>query len=357
VFGAETLGFRLSSGARRGRDQGAAFGAGVHVQLDPVRVRGQQSAAGEIGRHLGRQTGAPRRRGRAKMVGAVMETAELELGQALDAAASAARREWPALDLDPAVFRRHLAERVPDGTAAADLTTAVCVPDLFLACACANGVAGAAAEFERRYMPVVEAAVARMGGSTAPLIDEVKQIVREILFVGAGSSRPALADFSGRGNLKAWVRVIATREALRILRRDKGRVGVQDEGLYAVLSPSDDADPQLAYLKERYRAEFRKVFLSAVAGLPRRERVALRLHVLDGLSIDEIAPMYRVHRSTAARWLTRARELLLTETRAGLMRQLGLAASDVDSVIRLIQSNLDVSLSGALHSGSDRGAS
>jgi RNA polymerase sigma-70 factor, ECF subfamily len=278
-----------------------------------------------------------------------MSAGDLDLEQALDAAVAAAQREWPALELDPARFRRHLIEKVPEGTGPADLTTAVCVPDLFLACACALGVDGAALAFERQYMPVVEAAAGRLGGGPE-LADEVKQIVREILFVGAGASGPAIADFSGRGNLKAWLRVIATREGLRILRRDKGRVGVQDEGLYAVLAPSDDADPQLAYLKERYRAEFRRVFLAAVAELPRRERLALRLHVLDGLSIDEIAPIYRVHRSTAARWLSRARELLLTATRDGLMRELGLASAEVDSVIRLIQSNLDVSLSGALRS-------
>ncbi|HWM84659.1 MAG TPA: sigma-70 family RNA polymerase sigma factor [Kofleriaceae bacterium] len=281
---------------------------------------------------------------------------QLELERALDAAVAAAQREWPGLALDPARFRSHLAERVPEGTAPAELAVAVCIPDLFLACACALGVDGAALAFEKLYMPVAEVAGARLGGGRE-LTDEVKQLVREILFVGAGSSGPAIADFSGRGNLKAWVRVIATREGLRILRRDKGRVGVQDEGLYAVLAPTDDADPQLAYLKERYRAEFRRVFLSAVAELPRRERLALRLHVLDGLSIDEIAPIYRVHRSTAARWLTRARELLLSGTRAGLMRELGLGASDVDSVIRLIQSNLDVSLSGALLSQSDGGGS
>lgn len=281
-----------------------------------------------------------------------MAPADHELERALDAAVAAARQDWPTLALDPATFRRHLAEQLPEGSGP-DQLAALCISDVFLACACARGVDGAAMEFERRYMPVVGAAAGRLGGGPA-LADEVKQVVREILFVGAGNSGPAIADFSGRGNLKAWVRVIATREGLRILRRDKGRVGVQDEALYTVLSPSDEADPQLTYLKERYRAEFRRAFLSAVAGLPRRERVALRLHVLDGLSIDEIAPMYRVHRSTAARWLSRARELLLTETRAGLMRELGLGSSDVDSVIRLIQSNLDVSLSGALHSGGDR---
>jgi RNA polymerase sigma-70 factor (ECF subfamily) len=270
-----------------------------------------------------------------------------QLDQALDDAVAAARAEWPGLALAPERFRQHLAERVPEGTGADELARAVCVPDLFLACACALSVDGAALAFEKRYMPVVAAAAGRVGGS-AEMIDEVKQIVREILFVGAGSSRPAIADFSGRGNLHAWVRVIATREALRLLRRDKGRVSVQDEGLYAVLAPSEEGDPQLDHLKERYRAEFRKAFLAAVAGLPRRERTALRLHVLDGLSIDEIAPLYRVHRSTAARWLTRARELLLEGTRAGLMRELGLATAEVDSVIRLIQSNLDVTLSGVL---------
>lgn len=273
---------------------------------------------------------------------------ERDLAKALDAAVAAARREWPALALDESRFRALLAERMPDRAGPAELEAAVCVPDLYLACACACGVAGAVDAFERRYMPVVEAAAARTGAGD--LADEIKQVVREILFVGGGNARPAIEQFSGRGNLHSWVRVIATREALRLQRRQRSRREVQDEALYQILAPADEVDPETAYLKARYRAEFRRAFLAAVADLPRRERTALRLHVLDGLSIDEIAPAYRVHRSTAARWLTRARELLLAGTRARLMQELGVGDRELDSILRLIQSNLDVSLSSALQS-------
>jgi RNA polymerase sigma-70 factor (ECF subfamily) len=54
--------------------------------------------------------------------------------------------------------------------------------DLFLACACVSGDAVALAHFDRRVLPVVATALARMGDEKA-LVEEVKQILRLRLFV------------------------------------------------------------------------------------------------------------------------------------------------------------------------------
>jgi RNA polymerase sigma-70 factor (ECF subfamily) len=69
----------------------------------------------------------------------------------------------------------------------------------------------------------------------------------------------------------------------------------------------------------------------------------LRLHVLDGVSIDDIAPMFSVHRATIARWIAAAKQTVLDRTRKRLMQDLRLPAADVDSLIRLVQSRIELS--------------
>jgi RNA polymerase sigma-70 factor (ECF subfamily) len=107
-------------------------------------------------------------------------------------------------------------------------------------------------------------------------------------------------------------------------------------------------DPLLASLKQRYRDEFRGAFTDAAAQLTDRERTLLRYRFLDDLSIDEIGVLYRVHRTTVARWIAAIRESLFEATRAKLMQQLQITDSDVDSVLRLIDSQLDISISAVM---------
>lgn len=265
------------------------------------------------------------------------------LEQAVDTASREGREAWPGVEVDADRLRQFIAERHSDVSAPlGDL----CLRDLYLACACVGGDGVALASFERVVMPVAAAAATRAGATD---VDEVCQIVRDILFVGPADRAPAIARYSGHGNLKAWIRVIAAREAYRIGRRDKGRVGAQDEALFDVLTEGTE-DPQLDYLKQHYREQFRAAFRAAVGELERRERTALRLQVLDGLSIDEIGATYNVHRATAARWLARARDHLLVETRKQMAAQLGIQRTEVDSIIRMISSQLDVSLHSVLTS-------
>jgi RNA polymerase sigma-70 factor (ECF subfamily) len=75
-----------------------------------------------------------------------------------------------------------------------------------------------------------------------------------------------------------------------------------------------------------------------------RQRTILRQQLLDGLSIDEIGALYRIHRATAARWLEQARQQVLENTRALLLERLQVRPQELDSIIRLIRSRLEVSL-------------
>jgi RNA polymerase sigma-70 factor (ECF subfamily) len=114
----------------------------------------------------------------------------------------------------------------------------------------------------------------------------------------------------------------------------------------AAIAP--DTAPALAVMKAKYRDEFKRAFHAAVAALSDRERLLLRQAELDGLSIDELAKFYGVHRATTARWVESAREAVLKKTQEALAERLAIASAEVASIMRLIRSSLDVSLPALL---------
>ncbi len=263
------------------------------------------------------------------------------LEQVLVAACRTAREAWPGLALEPADFVAFVAERIPadqDPVAALDR---LCLGDLYLACACARGVPGALAAFEAHVSATLSHALGRLRLAAAAA-EEVRQALREQLFVARAAGPPLILSYSGRGLLRAWLRIIAARTAGRMLDRGNREVLLTNSVLGG-LAPSA-GDPELEHLKATYRAEFAEAFGAALGSLTPRERNLLAQHYLDGLSIDEIGVIYSVHRATIARWIARARESLLKRTRASLMRQLKIDRSAYESIMRLIESQLPVSL-------------
>ncbi len=75
---------------------------------------------------------------------------------------------------------------------------------------------------------------------------------------------------------------------------------------------------------------------------------------MDGLNIDEIGAIYRVHRVTAYRWLEKARDALVKHTQKLLAAQLKVEKREFDSIMRLIRSQLHLSLVRHLGEGADR---
>ena len=210
--------------------------------------------------------------------------------------------------------------------------------DVALAAACLAGDADALVRLDRELVECVDRAVRKLGGDRA-IVDEVAQRLRTRLLVGDGAR---ITEYSGRGPLRAWLRVVATRELLDMKRHDKLETPMGDATLDAL--PGAEHDPELQYLKASYRAAFRDAFRAAFAALEPRERDLLRRHHLRGQNIDALAARLTVHRATAARWVARARERLLEETRARLAASLEVDDRELDSILGLIASRLEVSL-------------
>jgi RNA polymerase sigma-70 factor, ECF subfamily len=251
----------------------------------------------------------------------------------------AGRAAWPAL-ADAATddaFVRFLEARlepsVPVGPTAGDL---------YLACACSSGDARALEAFDRALLSKVGRFIARIDSSTV-FADEVRQALRELLFVGAS---PKIAGYTGKGSLEGWLRISATRLALRLKQKQPEVAAPEPE---VAPSPSSPAgDPEADYLKRRYRGELESALEEAVAALPDEERTWLKLYYLDGLTVEQIGRLYRVHASTVSRRLTGLQSKLLDELRARLGAKLGASAGEVDSLIGLVRSQMDLSLPGIL---------
>ena len=253
---------------------------------------------------------------------------------------AAAQRDWPALAVPADAFAAYVAARIPDGVSPAEAVGQMHTSDLYLACACARGDAKAFAAFDERCLGQIDRLLAGMGVD-ADASAEVKQELRSRVLVGDGRA-PEILDFTGRGDLRSWVRVMAIRQALRRLERARRDVSVEDDELMQrIVAPGN---PELDYAKGIYRREFKQAFEAALRELPDRERTVLRQHYIDGLSIDELGRLYRVHRSTAARMLVRARSLVIETTRARMMHDLDVPSQDLDSIMRLIRSQIDISL-------------
>ena len=242
----------------------------------------------------------------------------------------AARAAWPGVEVAPAALEAYVAAR--DGGELADL---------YLACACIARDARALAYFEQELVACVARAVRKLGGDRATA-DELTQVLRERLLVGTAERPPRLVEYSGRGPLRGWLRVIASRALLDRRRHEKHEAPLGERTLDAL--PAPEADPALAYLKASYRDAFRRAFRAAFAALEPLERDLLRHHHLDGESVDQLATRHGIHRATAARWVARAREHLLAGTRERLAADLGLPDPELDSILGLIASRLEVSL-------------
>lgn len=251
-----------------------------------------------------------------------------------------ARAAWPDVRLDDAEVLTYVARRLPDGDVGSSLA-AMHVSDLYLACACVRGDARAMSAFDAHFLPGVAQFVAQIDRSPA-FADEVRQELREKLFVHEQGVVPKIAEFTGRGPLGGWIRVSAVRTALNLRRGAKDHVDADGEA--GPTLKAQGPDPELDYLKTRYGRELREALQTTLASLPGDERSVLRMHYLDGLNIDEIGTAYRVHRSTVARWLAASREKILEETKRVLSDKLHLDKGEVESMLGLVQSQLDVSI-------------
>jgi len=211
--------------------------------------------------------------------------------------------------------------------------------DLYLACACLRGDERALAQFEEHFLSSLTGQLARRR-ALRDFDDEAMQLLRVRLLVRDGESPPRLAGYQGKGPLRVWLFTAATRLALNLKRSGsppQADTSVDELG-------AAGADPEMRYLKARYGAQVEEALCLALEALPQREANLLGLHFLEGLPSVAIARMYGVTRRAVHKWLLQARERVMNDVRTTLAGRLGLSPSELDSVIALAHSQIDVTL-------------
>jgi RNA polymerase sigma-70 factor, ECF subfamily len=257
-------------------------------------------------------------------------------GDFMDPAFEAGRVAWPDIDLSAARFRAYLDERGLAGDAAHGA-------DLYLACACADGDPAALRAFEAVFIPQVPSYLSRLRLAPAEL-DEVVQAVRARLFVG---DAPRIRDFRGQGALGAWLRVVAVRLAIDLRRAGAPAMQALDD--HASLAAATRS-PDLEVLRNRYRDHFAAAFAAALAALTSEQRTLLRLHYLDGVSMDELGRMLKVNRSTIFRRIGACVDALLLAIRDRLGEVIGVSTEELHSLVAALRSDLELSLGDLLRS-------
>jgi RNA polymerase sigma-70 factor (ECF subfamily) len=263
-----------------------------------------------------------------------------------------ARRALPRLVIDEQAFFAFVAQRLEPRQTFEELLAQLAkleMGDLTLAFGCLCGDDEAGRVFSESLRPTLERVLAGLGRPPSEL-GELQGTLFAHLFGGRDDGAAKIEHYRGEGSLRSWVKVVAVRMLLNRLRDDGRMVGEEQ-----LLEQALDTDPaDVRYMKALYRDEFKRAFQQALGSLDVRQRTLLRFQLLDGMSATEIARFYRVHRATVHRWQQQIQVSLLERTRAHLRDQLAVEPAEVDSIVRLIQSNWQVSLTAALRADSIR---
>ena len=240
---------------------------------------------------------------------------------------------WPLIALSHERFSSRASElRVPQ----AGLES--WAGDFYLACAASDGDSAAIRIVDESFIGRLVGRIRRLG-SSADDASDVLQAVRERLFSGA---RPRIRAYDAGGPLEQWIKVVAIRTAIdrhRVESRARRPVGEPGDA-----NGTGSPDPADTLFKARYRAEFATVLRTQIALLSERDRSVLRLHLLEGVSIDCIALARGVHRVTVARWIWNAGEVLLEGLQSYFKERYGMVPSECESLAHLIRSQLSLDL-------------
>jgi RNA polymerase sigma-70 factor, ECF subfamily len=209
-----------------------------------------------------------------------------------------------------------------------------------LAKRCTASEPEAIALFEKDYMSRVTAYVAHLGHLASP--GDVYGAVRDKVLPPPFGHSNAIAGYVGKGPLHLWLRVVSVRVALNLAKRNGKSVDL--DGIEIPVG----ADAASDWMRMRYLPLFRRAVRESLGQLEAKDRNLLRMHFLDGVSMEALASLHGVNRSTVFRWIDAVREKTFDACRVLMRESMTITDSEFESLARDLQSALDDTLSRAL---------
>lgn len=256
---------------------------------------------------------------------------------------------WPQIELTAEQLTLFLARQLPPEATEPEALADLRGSELYLICAFNLGQPAAQMILQRDYMPAVRRVLMERGISESLIADIQQDLCGRLI----EKQDPAIVrqGYSGRGALAAWLRTVAVREAELRRKRGQRELGLDFEAESMLRDPHKS--PESALVAGSLKQAFHAAFREAVAALSSRERNLLRYHFLLRHSIDQIGDIYRVHRSTAARWVARAEEHLIAETRERFAQRAEVREQSLPNVMEELRSQLSINLGSMLRSAAE----
>jgi RNA polymerase sigma-70 factor (ECF subfamily) len=230
------------------------------------------------------------------------------------------------------VLARAAGKRFPDGGAQAAAVTAFLehlhLEDLALAIACADGDEPAWESFVSHYRAELARAAAAIAGPSQGR-ELADSLFAELFGVDARGvrHRPLFEYFHGRSRLSTWLHALLSQrhvDTLRATRRTSSLDALErPDELVAVSAEPPDPD------RARLVTALQHAFDAALAALDPNDRMRLACYHVDGMTLAEIARLFREHEATASRKLQRIRQSLRQQIDQQLARSHGFKPEQV----------------------------
>jgi RNA polymerase sigma-70 factor (ECF subfamily) len=248
------------------------------------------------------------------------------------------RAAYPRVVLGESVFSAHLARCLKDRRV--ESAAEIPAEDLYLACACAIGARGAATAFERKYGAIVRRAIARVL-TTPDERQEAEQRVWHRIFVDDEQGPARITQYLGQGPLESWVAVASMRIAVSFVRAETTERRLRAK----VIADTTSVDPERLSMQGELRAPFEAAVAEALDHLKPRERMILKLHVVSGMTLEAISKSLGITRQAVSKTFSQCRANILGEVEAALKERLKISREDFSSIMRVVASQLDASVS------------
>lgn len=274
-----------------------------------------------------------------------------QLEALLAAKYAAARDAWPGVELPADELVRYLAERLPksaEGRSLALVLEEVALFDLYLACACAAGVPAAAQALERSFLAKLPGLLRNQFREVpTATLEDACQVVREQLLLGNQEGGPYIRNYSGKGGLLNWIKVIAVRRVIKML--PQGDTEEREPRIFDDQAAASDPDKDLSRndFQPKFRAAVRDAVMTATT---QEQRYQLKLHYIQRLSTVKLAKLFGTNQPTMWRRLERIRQAILVEATRLLRVRHGISSEELKAFIT-DQSRLAVTLTSIFDDG------
>ena len=176
---------------------------------------------------------------------------------------------------------------------------------------------------------------------------EIRQRVLDVLLVGTAETPPKISAYGGHGPVDSWTAVVAQRQLTTLLRPRCLRT-TRARGRGAGGRPARRCGAGIALAKQRYRSELERSMADALQVLDERERLLLRLQLVSQVNVEDIGKMYGVAQSTASSLAGKRPRPRADRNHASAPRAARRLPDEVASLVRVVASEFDLSISRLL---------